>query len=170
MKHNMAHSRIYHIYQGVKQRCLNLKNPSYYLYGGRGISICAEWVDNFQAFYGWSMENGYTDEMTLDRIDSEKDYSPRNCQWISKNANSARVQDRNGTPETIAARKELKAKGKIGKTSTEVKRRYNEKTYKRWFADLRNEDFDRIEALRGEQSRAAFLKKVVSLYEKNLAE
>ena len=56
------------------------------------------------------------------------------------------------------------------KTSTEVKRRYNEKTYKRWFADLRNEDFDRIEALRGEQSRAAFLKKVVSLYEKNLAE
>ena len=73
MKHNMAHSRIYHIYQGVKQRCLNPKNPSYYLYGGRGISICAEWVDNFQAFYGWSMENGYTDEMTLYRIDSEKD-------------------------------------------------------------------------------------------------
>ena len=48
----------------------------------------------------------------------------------------------------------------MGKTSTEVKRRYNEKTYKRWFADLRNEDFDRIEALRGEQSRAAFLKTV----------
>lgn len=49
----------------------------------------------------------------------------------------------------------------MGKTSTEVKRRYNEKTYKRWFADLRKEEFERIEILRGEMSRAAFLKKAV---------
>lgn len=53
----------------------------------------------------------------------------------------------------------------MGKTSTEVKRRYNEKTYKRWFADLRKEDFERIEALRGEQSRAEFLKFLIQSYE-----
>lgn len=53
----------------------------------------------------------------------------------------------------------------MGKTSTEVKRRYNEKTYKRWFADLRKEDFERIEVLRGEQSRAEFLKSLIQFYE-----
>lgn len=52
----------------------------------------------------------------------------------------------------------------MGKTSTAVKRKYNEKTYTRWFADLRNEDFQRIEELRGEKSRAQFLKELVELY------
>ena len=54
----------------------------------------------------------------------------------------------------------------MGKTSSEVKRRYNAKTYKRWVADLRNEDFEMIETLRGEMSRSQFLKKLVSLYHK----
>nr|DAP83206.1 MAG TPA: hypothetical protein [Caudoviricetes sp.] len=54
----------------------------------------------------------------------------------------------------------------MGKTSSEVKRRYNAKTYKRWVADLRNEDFEMIETLRGEMSRSQFLKKLVSLYQK----
>jgi len=52
----------------------------------------------------------------------------------------------------------------MGKTSTDVKRRYNEKTYKRWFADLRNEDFEQIESLRGDMSRAQFLKKLLNIY------
>ena len=52
----------------------------------------------------------------------------------------------------------------MGKTSTEVKRRYNEKTYKRWFADLRDEDFEKVESLRGDMSRAQFLKKLIELY------
>ena len=166
MKHNMAHSRIYHIYQGVKQRCLNPKNPSYYLYGGRGISICAEWVDNFQAFYGWSMENGYTDEMTLDRIDSEKDYSPQNCQWISKSANSVRVQDRNGTPETIAARKELKAKGKIGKTSSKVKQKYNDRVYQQISVRLQKELVENWETEIENDgiSKAAFIREAIVEY------
>lgn len=56
----------------------------------------------------------------------------------------------------------------MGKTSTQAKRRYNDKTYKRWFADLRTEDFERIEALRGEMSRAAFLKKAVTALEKDM--
>lgn len=58
----------------------------------------------------------------------------------------------------------------MSKTSTAVKRRYNEKTYTRWFADLRNEDFEKIEALRGEMSRAKFLKLLVDFYENALAE
>ncbi len=55
----------------------------------------------------------------------------------------------------------------MGKTSTEVKRRYNAKTYTRWAVDLRNEDFEKIEALRGELSRAQFLKKLIDFYETN---
>ncbi len=58
----------------------------------------------------------------------------------------------------------------MSKTSTAVKRRYNEKTYTRWFADLRNEDFEKIEALRGEMSRAKFLKLLVDFYENARAE
>ena len=55
----------------------------------------------------------------------------------------------------------------MSKTSTAVKRRYNEKTYKRWFADLRNEDFEKVEALRGEMSRAQFLQKLIAFYDEH---
>lgn len=58
----------------------------------------------------------------------------------------------------------------MGKTSTDVKRRYNEKTYKRWFADLRIEEFERIESIRGEMSRAQFLHRLVEFYLENTAE
>lgn len=79
--HGGTHTRLYSIWASMKTRCLNPNSKAYHYYGGRGISICDEWKDNFSAFRDWALSNGYRDDLTLDRIDSDKDYSPENCKW-----------------------------------------------------------------------------------------
>lgn len=76
----------------MKQRCNNTENPNYYRYGAKGIKLCKEWESDFISFHKWSYENGYTDEMTIDRINPNKGYSPDNCQWLTKSLNSSKAQ------------------------------------------------------------------------------
>lgn len=85
--------KLYHVYHGIKQRCYNKNNPKYNLYGGRGIKMCDEWYDDYLIFKQWSLENGYkpNQNLSIDRIDSNGDYNPQNCQWISIGENSAKA-------------------------------------------------------------------------------
>ena len=82
-KHGQKHTRLYHIWLDIKQRCLNPKNKAYVNYGGRGINICEEWKRDFYSFYEWAKENNYSDALTIDRIDVNKGYCTENCRWVS---------------------------------------------------------------------------------------
>lgn len=79
--HKQSGTRLYYSWQDMKKRCYNEGNSRYANYGGRGIKVCDEWKNDFTAFYQWAINNGYTETMTLDRINVDGDYEPNNCRW-----------------------------------------------------------------------------------------
>ena len=94
-KHGGCGTRLYRIWINIKNRCYDLNSKSYKDYGGRGIVVCNEWLE-FIPFRDWSLSNGYSDNLEIDRIKNNLGYNPENCQWVThkENCNNRRPKNK----------------------------------------------------------------------------
>lgn len=106
-EHSIANTRLYRIWAGIKIRCLNKNDAHYKTYGGRGIKMCNEWIDDPVNFYNWAVKNGYNDKLSIDRIDNNGNYESSNCKWSTpkEQANNTRSNHYitiNGVTKTLS--------------------------------------------------------------------
>ncbi len=111
-KHGQSGGRLYKIWLNMKSRCFNPNTKMFNRYGGRGITMCCEWKNNFQAFYDWAVSNGYADNLTIDRIDVNGNYCPENCRWATmkeqgNNTTKNHIIEFNGETHTLSEWAEL---------------------------------------------------------------
>lgn len=92
IKHGMNRTKIYSVYANIKYRCYNTNHHEFHNYGGKGIVVCDEWLgeNGFANFYEWALNNGYKEGLTIDRLNSDGNYEPSNCQWITRSANTVK--------------------------------------------------------------------------------
>lgn len=85
--HNLSKHPLYLVWKSMKRRCSSPKAEFYARYGGRGISVCEQWINSFQAFYDWCLTNGYEKGLQIDRINNDGNYEPDNCRFVTRTEN-----------------------------------------------------------------------------------
>ncbi len=128
-------NRLYNIWRGIKYRCTDPNCSCYSHYGGRGIAMCNEWLQSFDAFRQWSMQNGYSDNLTVDRIDNNGNYCPSNCRWIThseqqRNRNNNIRIEHDGESKTISEWSRI-----LGISDKTLYKRYNSAIKHKGFCD-----------------------------------
>lgn len=104
--HGFSKTHLYGVWCNMKRRCYIPKAQNYEFYGGRGIKVCDEWRNDYLNFHNWAYQNGYADGLTLDRVNTDGDYSPDNCRWVdmktqNNNKRSNRMITYNGKTQTM---------------------------------------------------------------------
>lgn len=122
--HGETHTRLHKIWESMIARCEYVKHPFFNCYGGRGISVCDEWHD-YMSFRSWAIENGYAENLTIDRINNDMGYAPTNCKWSTvkeqqNNKRSNRHIEWNGEDRTLSEWSEI-----TGINKTTIKERLN---------------------------------------------
>lgn len=118
MKTSSAYSktRLFNIWVNMRQRCSNPNWTDFHRYGGRGISVCSEWNDDFKSFKRWAVKNAYKENLSIDRIDNDKGYCPENCKWSTakeqaRNRCSSRILTYGNQSKTLAEWSEITGLG-----------------------------------------------------------
>lgn len=102
--HGLSNSRLFSIWENMKSRCKNSSVKCFKHYGGRGITVCPEWDNSFMSFYNWAVQNGYDDDLTIDRIDANGNYEPSNCRWVTQ---TEQIRNRRESIKVIFHGKEI---------------------------------------------------------------
>ena len=103
--HKKSYTSLYKVWAGMKRRCTNPKQNRFKNYGGRGIKICEEWLNDPKNFYDWAMTNGYEKGLTIDRENNNGNYEPNNCKWITAKMNGRKTSS---TKLTIELAQEIR--------------------------------------------------------------
>ena len=120
--HGGSKTRLYRIWKQMRIRCYCKTNPTYRFYGARGIAICDEWAD-FAVFRAWALSHGYTDNLSIERVDNDDNYCPENCKWIPREEQSRNTRNvKRYTHDGITMRHNEWAK-KIGISPSTLTRR-----------------------------------------------
>lgn len=106
IKYSIRNNKLYHVWYGMIDRCKNPKHKFYHRYGGRGISVCNEW-ENYESFAEWALRNGYSEGLSIDRINNDGNYEPSNCRWTTmkkqhNNTSQCRYETINGITKSVS--------------------------------------------------------------------
>ena len=122
-KHGESTIKLYRVWDGIKQRCSNPKTKSYKNYGGRGITICLEWTNDYTKFRDWALNNGYAEGLQINRINNNGNYCPENCEWITPKEN---CRNKRGVILTLEIANEIKKLYATGNyTQKELAEKFN---------------------------------------------
>ena len=112
LKHGLSHTRLDNIYKAMISRCYHMTNNRYERYGARGVCVCDAWLNDKTTFFEWAFSNGYSKDLTIDRIDVNGNYEPSNCRWVTtkeqaNNRTNNRIVEYNGKYHTLGEWSEI---------------------------------------------------------------